>query len=223
MSRLTFASATKFGAFMLIAAATAPASAFTTFAQFNQATPDDVAVYLDLGASAAFSLIPSAVFFDVLAWGPVGTYSATITGSATTNQPFIVNGPAGSRSGWSGSLSFDDGGTNYLTVTFTDAVLFGTIGGTSAAFLASTPSSMISYASDIMDVSNLSIAGFALGISGLSPTFGSGSATYSGELTGGFAGGVPEPATWAMLVAGFGLIGTIARRRRQAHFGHIAA
>ncbi|TPE59534.1 PEP-CTERM sorting domain-containing protein [Sandaracinobacter neustonicus] len=27
-------------------------------------------------------------------------------------------------------------------------------------------------------------------------------------------GGVPEPATWAMLIAGFGLVGSVARRRR---------
>jgi len=26
---------------------------------------------------------------------------------------------------------------------------------------------------------------------------------------------VPEPGTWAMLIAGFGLVGAAARRRRQ--------
>jgi hypothetical protein len=30
------------------------------------------------------------------------------------------------------------------------------------------------------------------------------------------AGGVPEPANWAMLIAGFGLIGAVSRRRRAA-------
>ncbi len=30
------------------------------------------------------------------------------------------------------------------------------------------------------------------------------------------AGGVPEPASWALLIAGFGLVGTAARRRRLA-------
>lgn len=32
-------------------------------------------------------------------------------------------------------------------------------------------------------------------------------------FTGSFTGGVPEPATWAMLIAGFGLTGAMARRR----------
>jgi hypothetical protein len=26
---------------------------------------------------------------------------------------------------------------------------------------------------------------------------------------------VPEPASWAMLIAGFGLVGAVARRRQQ--------
>lgn len=29
------------------------------------------------------------------------------------------------------------------------------------------------------------------------------------------SGMVPEPATWAMLIAGFGMVGLAARRRRQ--------
>ena len=33
---------------------------------------------------------------------------------------------------------------------------------------------------------------------------------------GGNPGVVPEPASWAMLIAGFGLVGGMARRRRQA-------
>lgn len=33
---------------------------------------------------------------------------------------------------------------------------------------------------------------------------------------GGGAGVIPEPATWAMMIAGFGLVGAVARRRRTA-------
>ena len=31
-----------------------------------------------------------------------------------------------------------------------------------------------------------------------------------------FSAAVPEPATWAMMILGFGLMGTVARRRRVA-------
>jgi hypothetical protein len=39
--------------------------------------------------------------------------------------------------------------------------------------------------------------------------------TGPGDITpGDGGGGVPEPATWAMMIAGFGLVGASARRRR---------
>ena len=53
---------------------------------------------------------------------------------------------------------------------------------------------------------------------------GRGTTLYSGYLDGRdvasvsttfTAGGVPEPASWAMLIAGFGLTGAAARRRRM--------
>lgn len=37
----------------------------------------------------------------------------------------------------------------------------------------------------------------------------------NGTPSGG-GGGIPEPATWAMLIAGFGMIGVVARRRKAA-------
>ena len=33
-------------------------------------------------------------------------------------------------------------------------------------------------------------------------------------VTGGAVGGVPEPASWAMMLVGFGIVGITARRRR---------
>ena len=36
------------------------------------------------------------------------------------------------------------------------------------------------------------------------------------NVGGGEVGGIPEPATWAMLITGFGLVGMAARRRRPA-------
>ncbi len=42
--------------------------------------------------------------------------------------------------------------------------------------------------------------------------FGPGLLTFSPNR----AGAVPEPASWAMMIAGFGLVGAMARRRRYA-------
>jgi hypothetical protein len=40
--------------------------------------------------------------------------------------------------------------------------------------------------------------------------------TISAQVTGGMIGGVPEPTNWAMMIAGFGMIGMMVRRRRPA-------
>ncbi len=36
---------------------------------------------------------------------------------------------------------------------------------------------------------------------------------FTAEVSTPVPGGVPEPATWAMLILGFGLVGAAARRR----------
>lgn len=48
---------------------------------------------------------------------------------------------------------------------------------------------------------------------------------FNGDLAAGFAAyreidvfgtaAVPEPASWAMMIAGFGMVGAVARRRRM--------
>ena len=36
-------------------------------------------------------------------------------------------------------------------------------------------------------------------------------------------GGVPEPTSWALMLAGFGLMGTAIRRQRRSNTAHAAA
>ena len=45
-------------------------------------------------------------------------------------------------------------------------------------------------------------------------TLGTGGTFGAGTLTISAVSGVPEPTNWAMLIAGFGLVGAVARRRR---------
>ncbi len=52
-----------------------------------------------------------------------------------------------------------------------------------------------------------------------------GDVIYGGDTGQGYridsiTAGVPEPATWAMLIAGFGMVGLSARRRRMAVVSH---
>ncbi len=68
-----------------------------------------------------------------------------------------------------------------------------------------------------IDLSDFGIAANGT-VSSLSVTFISGGATTSTSLVGALnsasvGGAVPEPATWAMLIAGFGLVGAAVRRR----------
>jgi hypothetical protein len=74
-------------------------------------------------------------------------------------------------------------------VFFTGVNAAGTFVATGAVFLGGTPSS------------------FAVADSG----YGAGNYTALGTFTV-----VPEPANWAMLIAGFGLTGAVMRRRRMA-------
>lgn len=63
---------------------------------------------------------------------------------------------------------------------------------------------------DIPQLNTLSVSGVA---------YGNGTASYQGTLA--FAA-VPEPSTWAMLIAGIGAIGLFLRRRKTAVKGAFA-
>ena len=50
----------------------------------------------------------------------------------------------------------------------------------------------------------------------LEPTFLSGTYGFAPGYRLTISNAVPEPATWAMMIVGFGLVGLSARRRREA-------
>jgi len=66
----------------------------------------------------------------------------------------------------------------------------------------------------ILDPIELAATGHSIVVQGTVGTGGSGS--YSGNFNITNSGGVPEPATWAMMLLGFGGIGFSVRRRRLA-------
>jgi hypothetical protein len=106
--------------------------------------------------------------------------------------------------------------------------LFGfklTLLGTASPVTATLQTNLGSYVfSGLVPAANpgLSFYGFQAGAGEyftgftLASAQGTGSAPSTTDFVLGTAGGVPEPATWAMLIAGFGLVGAAARRRGVA-------
>jgi hypothetical protein len=77
-------------------------------------------------------------------------------------------------------------------------------------FELSFGSSPLSVTFDNFIVRYQSITGSQFGSSGIGLGTGGGG-------NGGFdPGGIPEPSSWAMLIAGFGLVGAVARRRKAS-------
>lgn len=103
------------------------------------------------------------------------------------------------------------GGTT-TQLTFTTLTLSGPFMGSPLNLLdyaTSNANGSTSYAyNDLF----LGVGDFTLNFAGYAPK---GTTGYGGQVTfSALAGGVPEPATWGLMLLGFGLMGSSMRRRR---------
>jgi hypothetical protein len=117
--------------------------------------------------------------------------------------------------------------TNLLTVSFSNAELDASNGDGSFTF-KSNADSVITFSSDFLDFTNVVDKDFSFSFSGASPTFSStlgssgrstsfsGSGTFASDPAPLVVGGVPEPASWAMMLGGFGLLGLSLRNRKAS-------
>ena len=116
-------------------------------------------------------------------------------------------------------------GSNLLSGVFTLSTINGKLGGSSGSESSSTlGGSSITYTSDFLNFTPTVNRDFAIGLTSIRLPFarapGRALRTFSANSTGSFSSdpapllNVPEPATWAMLVMGFGLVGVAARRRK---------
>lgn len=121
---------------------------------------------------------------------------ATLAGQSVTADNWIA--PAISLSGGQSKTLIVDPVTTYQSLTFSlPSDLSGFIGnGTVSAGLSAESLQKLTAGGSASLGTNLTVDGYAL-------------VTYTYEVAA-----VPEPETYAMLLAGLGLVGAIARRRR---------
>jgi hypothetical protein len=171
-----------------------------TFAEFGRTNSTPLFNYTLDGDTNRISLNGLVTFTDL----QNGDFYTNVTGmlSAASTSPFVQNDPQFQQEGFNATFSFDGAGS-------------------SASLISTDPSSPIGFTSDIIDVSGFTSRDFAFNITGATPGFsvtegGLGSpfvASVGGAFSG--TGAVPEPASWAMLIVGFGLTGAMARRRNR--------
>lgn len=226
------------GAALLLSAA--PASAITTFADFSPAssTPNILYVGADDG-SGTLSSVDQLVHFAFL--NPDGsvsssTFDAMMNLTATTGAATLAgSGSLALLPISAGTLTFTSAapvtwgghtGTNLLAVDFSGGFLSAALGGSTASYGSSTPPFSVSFTSDFLDFSSSTARDLALAIDGINPSvgfaFGGGftnlgtvSGNFGADATAGNPQGVPEPASWALMFAGFGLVGSILRSQRR--------
>jgi hypothetical protein len=199
-----------------------------------------------IGSAGATTAGSRNVAFSFLQ-SELAPYVTNVTGKFTllasvTNSPVLTLGGikiqqniAGSFSILStsvitiGNLTFGIG-ANLLSGVFTQSAIAGAGAGTSGSFSASTTGgSTITYTSDFLNFLPTNNRDFSLGLTSITQALansnGKALRTFKATSTGSFStdpapvpiNAVPEAATWAMFIGGFGLMGAALRRRRPEH------
>lgn len=155
------------------------------------------------GAAAVISAPASAATYYNYFNGTTGTYgdsNVTPAGSFAQLFTFVL--------GSSGSVASTITSSNTSAATnidFTRVRLTGPAG-----FLADyVPVATGKYEFRTFDGSKLAAGTYTLDVRGTS----GGAASYTGDFN--FTAGVPEPATWALMILGFGAVGGAMRRRQS--------
>ena len=215
-----------------------PAAAITAFATFSPTSNVPNIAYTGVTAGVG-SVVSTAApvtfrFLDASGSTSVADFDAIFNLNAATSGGSVMFG-LGIAPVTLGTFSFTSAapvsfngntGTNLLSGSFSGGAFTGLVGGSVASYINSAPPSIVTFTSDFIDFSDSTARDLAFGIDAINPRIAAsatGLGDFSGTVSGNFGadgvagmpGGVPEPASWAMLVAGFGLIGVVSRRRTQ--------
>jgi hypothetical protein len=222
---------------LLIAGATS-ASAIT-FAGYD---PTDNNSNLSLSATSLTSSSEVVFYFLDPDLAPAGFLSAALSLTATETNAVSFPFPSAAKptiaATFDGSFDFiydgptgTFGGTNFtngdilLHGVFSDAVLSGS-GSTGSLVDSVLGDGIVFFSSDFLDFDPLEDEGMSISITSISPSLklvgstlrnfsGVSSGTFEGTVTHNVHNDVPEPESWALMVAGFGVMGLAMRRTRR--------
>jgi PEP-CTERM motif len=219
-------------------AATAAVSAHAvTFAGFVQDGNAANLSWTETGTTGGTLSASAPVYFTFDVTGlPTTPMLATLTLTGTSTDAGAVSGGDVIQGGIGGTFSITsavpvDGTTNLLSGTFSGAQISGPNNGTTASVQDNFATGSVTYATglaakDLTFGADTSGNGFSF--SGTSLTVlalkGNSPASFNGVFAGNFeatsagpggSGGVPEPATWAMMLVGAGAVGGVLRRSRR--------
>lgn len=147
------------------------------------------------------------------------------TFSFVTTAPIVISGPGF-------FTTFYAAGSNLLSGSFSNGTILGSVGGSAGSSTASGDNGVtITYTSDFLDFSDAVSLDRAQSLTAVAPTFlprtgpnfalRSFRAVAGGQFSSDPApvisavSAVPEPASWAMLVLGFGIVGVASRSRKR--------
>ena len=120
-------------------------------------------------------------------------------------------------------------GANLLSGTFGGGNILGQSGATSGTTVdATSAGGALSFASDFLSFLATGDRSFSLSMTSINDALNAGAGqsldsfgavttgSFEAPISGGGGQGVPEPATWALMLLGFGAVGLTLRRRRTA-------
>jgi hypothetical protein len=200
----------------------------------------NVSFYTTSRANGTVAGATNVVFF----YKDLGAFSSTFNSGipaklllegTVTNTPATRSGTQITQTSLTGTFSFtannmisfgSASGRNLLSGSFSQVTFSGTNGGSTGGINGSTTGgSSISYSSDFLTFSGGSSYDIGFSLTSILPllsqTNNRALASFRGVLTGNFSSNpapvppsIPEPGTWAMMIAGIGLVGFARRRRR---------
>ena len=236
MSRRSIATLVAGVAASLCAAAAANA---TTFADFGPNSSDANLAWTSTGAASGALATTGAgasanVYFSFLNPGVSSLHGldAVFTLAATSSQAATLSGAGNlNQDNINGTFSFTYSGmaplmvgghtyltgANLLSGSYTGANLVGPAGGGTTSFQDSTlAGGVVTYTSDFETFTS-GPRGFSLALTSVIPSLtatpGASLDSFTGVSDGSFRAGVPEPASWALMLIGIGAVGGLARRR----------